>query len=233
MNHNQEVDHSYYRNERRPLSVHIPDGDNVILDIGCGAGHFGAYLKHCGKAVTVVGIELVPHAAEEARSQLDAVVCADLDHYDLANIRSDLGYDKFDVITCADVLEHVRDPWRTLDALGRHLNGTGVVIVSLPNVRHWSVVLPLVFKGRWDYRNAGIMDRTHLRFFTKQTAIELLRDSGLTPSSVNPLLGPRWRTLSRWTLGLLEEFFAIQYVIVARPQAATAGAAVPAAGTPQ
>lgn len=224
MNYNQEADLGYYRNERRPLSVHIPQGDNVILDIGCGAGHFGAYLKHCGKAATVVGIELFANAAEEARSQLDAVVCANLDHYDLSGMKADLGYDKFDIITCADVLEHVRDPWKTLDDLGRHLKDDGRVIVSVPNVRHWSVLLPLLFKGRWDYRNAGIMDRTHLRFFTKSTAVELVREGGLMPSSVNPLLGPRWKTLSRWTLGLLEEFLAIQYVIVARSHAAAARA---------
>lgn len=222
MNANQEVHRGYYRNERRPLSFHIPQGDNVILDIGCGAGHFGAYLKRCGKAATVVGIELFPDAAEEARSQLDAVVCANLDHYDLAGMKADLGHDKFDVITCADVLEHVRDPWKTLEELGRHLKHDGKVIVSVPNVRHWSVLLPLLFRGRWDYREAGIMDRTHLRFFTKATAVELLRAGGLTPSSVHPLLGDRWRTLSRCTLGLLEEFLAIQYVIVASPRAAAA-----------
>lgn len=217
MNGSQEIDRSYYRNERRPLSIHIPAGDNIILDIGCGAGHFGAYLKRCGKATTVVGIELFPEAAEEARSQLDAVACANLDHYDLANMKTDLGRDRFDIITCADVLEHVRDPWGVLKELGGHLNVDGKVIVSVPNVRHWSVLLPLLVKGRWDYSEAGIMDRTHLRFFTKSTAIELVRKSGLKPISVNPLLGPRWRTLSRWTLGLFEEFLAIQYVIVAHP----------------
>jgi 2-polyprenyl-3-methyl-5-hydroxy-6-metoxy-1,4-benzoquinol methylase len=222
MNDSHEVDRGYYRNERRPLSVHIPRGPHVILDVGCGAGHFGAYLKRSGKAATVVGIELFPDAAEEARSQLDAVVCANLDYYDLAGMQADLGHDKFDVITCADVLEHVRDPWKTLERLGQHLSDDGSVIVSVPNVRHWSVLLPLLLKGRWDYRDAGIMDRTHLRFFTKSTAVELLRNAGLSPSSVNPLLGPRWRTLSRWTLGLLEEFLAIQYVIVARRHALVA-----------
>jgi 2-polyprenyl-3-methyl-5-hydroxy-6-metoxy-1,4-benzoquinol methylase len=217
MNGNREVDRSYYRNERRPLSVHISQANNVILDVGCGAGHFGAYLKQCGKAAKVIGIELFADAAEEARSKLDAVICANLDDYNLAAMKADLGYDKFDVITCADVLEHVRDPWKTLRELGQHLNEDGKVIVSVPNVRHWSVLLPLLFKGRWDYRDAGIMDRTHLRFFTKATAVELLRNADLAPSSVNPLLGARWRTLSRWTLGLLEEFLAVQYVIVAHP----------------
>lgn len=218
MSEDQRIARNYYRNERRPLSVHIPAGDNVILDIGCGAGHFGAYLKHCGKAATVVGIELSPDAAEEARSLLDAVACANLDDYDLARMVDDLGYGKFDIITCADVLEHVRDPWGTLERLGRYLGENGMVIVSIPNVRHWSVLLPLLFRGRWDYRDAGIMDRTHLRFFTKATAVEMVRRSGLVPSSVNPLLGYRWRTISRWTLGLLEEFLAVQYVIVAHPE---------------
>lgn len=222
MSEDQGIARNYYRNERRALSAHIPAGDNVILDIGCGAGHFGAYLKHCGKAATVVGIELFPEVAEEARSLLDAVACANLDEYDFAHMAEDLGYEKFDIITCADVLEHVRDPWGTLERLSGYLGENGMVIVSIPNVRHWSVLLPLLFRGRWDYRDAGIMDRTHLRFFTKATAVEMVRRSGLMPSSVNPLLGFRWRTISRWTLGLLEEFLAVQYVIVAHPGRAMA-----------
>jgi 2-polyprenyl-3-methyl-5-hydroxy-6-metoxy-1,4-benzoquinol methylase len=222
MTDTEAVDHSYYRNERRPLSVHISQGANVVLDLGCGAGHFGAYLKRSGKAATVVGIELFLAAATEARSHLDAVICADLDHYDFRSMKADLGYDKFDFITCADVLEHVRDPWKTLSELARHLKDDGRIIVSVPNVRHWTVLGPLLFKGRWNYRDAGIMDRTHLRFFTKATATELVCAAGLVPASVNPLLGRRWQTVSRCTFGTLEEFLAIQYVVVGRQRAAAA-----------
>jgi len=155
-------------------------------------------------------------AAAEASTYLDGVICADLDVFDLSSLHSAWGECAFDFVVCADVLEHVKNPWAMLASLAGFIKPGGKLIVSIPNVRHWSVVLPLVFGGRWDYQDAGIMDRTHLRFFTKSTASELIFRAGFCLSSVSPLIGGRWRVLSRMSGHLLDEFLAIQYVFVAK-----------------
>jgi 2-polyprenyl-3-methyl-5-hydroxy-6-metoxy-1,4-benzoquinol methylase len=206
---------SYFRHERKPLSVHIPQGNFRILDVGCGAGYFGAYLKKSGKASKVYGIELYKDAADEAAKHLDRVLCADLDSLDLSTLRNEWGDHPFDVIVCADVLEHVKNPWKLLTDLAELLAPGGKVVVSLPNVRHWSVLFPLLFKGQWNYQEAGIMDRTHLRFFSKSTASELIQRANLCLASTSPLMGPRAQTLSKISCYLLEEFLAEQYVFVA------------------
>lgn len=210
-----KLDRSYYRNQRKSLSVHIPDGNHRILDVGCGSGYFGAYLKESGKANQVFGIELMEEAATEAATLLDGVICADLDVFELSNLTDEWDEISFDFIVCADVLEHVKNPWATLNSLAKYLKPGGKLIISIPNVRHWSVVFPLLFRGRWDYQDAGIMDRTHLRFFTKSTASELIKKTGLSLSSDIPLIGGRWRILSKLSRGGLDEFLAVQFVFVA------------------
>lgn len=205
----------YYRNQRKALSVHIPAGRYRVLDIGCGAGHFGAYLKNCGKAASVFGIELAERAAREAATLLDGVICADLDLLDLLRLPVEWGEERFDFIVCADVLEHVKNPDVVLNSLSALLGPAGKLIVSLPNVRHWSVVFPLLLRGRWDYQDAGIMDRTHLRFFTRATASELILNAGLQVVSTSPQIGGRWRILSKMSGRCLDDFLAIQFVFVA------------------
>lgn len=204
----------YFRNERKALSIHIPEGRHRILDVGCGAGNFGAYLKSSGKAVQVYGIELIPEAATEAATNLDGVKCADLDTLDLPRLHQEWQQQEFDYIVFADVLEHVKDPWAVLDTFRSWLAPNGKVIISIPNVRHWSVIIPLILRGRWDYQDSGIMDRTHLRFFTRSTAREMVQRSDYNIISVSPLIGGRWKTLSRISAGLVDEFLAIQFVIV-------------------
>lgn len=208
-------DIDYFRHERKSLSINIPRGNHRVLDVGCGAGYFGAYLKKSGQAAKVFGIEIFKDAADEASTHLDGVICADIDTLDLSTLRNKWGDHAFDFIECADVLEHVKNPWSTLAALYELLGTGGKLIVSLPNVRHWSVLFPLLFRGRWDYRDAGIMDRTHLRFFTRSTACEMLQGAGFHLTSIQPLIGGRWRVLSKVSGRLLDGFLAIQWILVA------------------
>lgn len=214
MRNSIQNNNNYYRNQRKSLSVHIPDGKHQILDVGCGSGYFGAYLKESGKANQVFGIELIEEAATEAATLLDRVICADLDVFDLSTLSDKWGEISFDFIVCADVLEHVKNPWATLASLAKYLKPGGKLVVSIPNVRHWSVVVSLLLRGRWDYQDAGIMDRTHLRFFTKSTGSELIFGAGFELLICKPLIGGRWSILSKLTAHLLDEFLAIQYVYV-------------------
>lgn len=163
-----------YWNHARPEVVALarPAGLRV-LDVGCAAGAMGAAMLAAG-AREVVGIESVPEVAAVARGRLSAVHSFDLDG-PWPLVSPDL---RFDVVTCADVLEHLKDPWAALARLRGLLVPGGRIVVSLPNVRHASVLLPLICGGRWDYVPAGILDRTHLRFFTPATALEMVRAAG-------------------------------------------------------
>ena len=127
----------------------------------------------------------------------------------------------FDTILCLDVLEHLPDPWATIARLEAMLAPGGTLVVSLPNVRHYTVSLPLLFAGRWTYGDAEVLDRTHLRFFVKRTARALLEGAGLAINRVVPV--PRQRLRDIWMLRGLgwlgEGLIALQYVIVARKAA--------------
>jgi 2-polyprenyl-3-methyl-5-hydroxy-6-metoxy-1,4-benzoquinol methylase len=206
----------YFANQRKALSIHIPVGPNTVLDVGCGAGNFGGNLKNIGKAAQVFGIELFKEAAADATKQLDEVKCADLDMLNLDDLYKEWGKPQFDYIVFADILEHTRDPWMILEGFKGWLSQNGKILISIPNIRHWSVLADVVFKGRWDYRDAGILDRTHLRFFTKSTAQQMVTEAGYLIHTIEPQLGGRWKTLSSLSSGIFDEFIAIQFIIVGK-----------------
>ncbi|HLH47246.1 MAG TPA: class I SAM-dependent methyltransferase, partial [Acidimicrobiales bacterium] len=158
-----------------------------VLDVGCSTGYLAKVLTERGCRVS--GVELDPEAAEAARAHCEAVLVADLDRDDLAALAFE---HPFDVIVFADILEHLRDPVRTLRASASLLRPGGYVVVSIPNVGHGSVRLALA-AGRFDYRDAGLLDRTHLRFFTRETLADLLSTAGFS-----------LQELRRTTAGVLE-----------------------------
>jgi hypothetical protein len=103
-----------------------------------------------------------------------------------------------------------------IQRLHRLLSPGGVLVTSIPNVRHYSVSFPLFFGGRWEYTAAGILDRTHLRFYTKQSAIRLVESSGLKVVEVGSNIGPKLQIGNRLTLGLFRAFLETQYLIKAQ-----------------
>lgn len=154
-----------------------------VLDVGCGFATTSESLQKLGNDVT--GIESSEVACAVAGKRLGRVVHADLT--DFATLQSVLGEDKFDTIVFADVLEHLPWPLGVLRHYLRWLAPGGSVIVSLPNVGLWSVRFGLLL-GRWEYEETGVLDRTHLRFFTRSSARRLLADAGLKPerTTCNP-----------------------------------------------
>ena len=149
-----------------------------VLDAGCGFATTSQRIQELGNDVT--GIEESAMACEVASKRIGRVIQADLLH-------ADLGQAQFDVIIFADVLEHVAWPVRLVRDYLRWLAPGGSVIVSLPNVGLWSVRFAHLF-GRWEYEETGVLDRTHLRFFTRKNARWLLRECGLSPvaTTYNP-----------------------------------------------
>jgi len=182
-----------------------------LLDVGCSEGHFGEIIARRGTEVW--GIEPRPDAAEVARARLSMVITG--------HFPTDLPSDEtFDCIVFNDVLEHMPDPAPALHAAKRHLNPGGCIVASVPNIRHIGPVAALVLHGRWDYQDWGILDRTHVRFFTKATMRELLEENGFEvirqePNSWTGLTG-KWRVL-RLLGRLAEEFEAVQYLMVGKP----------------
>lgn len=203
---------NYYSMLRLDALSHVVcKGPHHILDVGCGEGTNGEYLKAKGFAQRVVGIEQVAAAADIAASRLDTVVCADLNALDFAE-HTDLN--DFDYILCLDVLEHLVNPWERLQALAGLLTPGGKLIVSLPNVRNWRVLYDLGAHGRWEYRDAGIMDRTHLRFFTRESSIALLEQAGLQVAGCYPNMAGRAAKVNKLLLGTLTDFAAVQWLLV-------------------
>ncbi len=219
---------AYYQYTRPEVIALARSQGCRVLDVGCAAGAMGAAMLAAG-AREVAGIENHPPAAALARSRLTAVYGYDIDS--LPELPYPEGY--FDVITCADVLEHLRGPAAVLRHLSRWLAPEGRLVCSIPNVRHESVLLPLLLEGRWDYVDAGILDRTHLRFFTVSSAVRLLADAGLAPDGpVQAVMTPPSPLLVRTgelvaALGgdgrrFQEEGTVVQILLAARPSAAHA-----------
>jgi 2-polyprenyl-3-methyl-5-hydroxy-6-metoxy-1,4-benzoquinol methylase len=177
---------------RRSLS-----GSPALLDIGCGRGQLADAARHLTYRVT--GIECHPAALAVARDRVDDLLPIDL--ADQGTVAAGLDDRKFDVILFADVLEHTADPLNVLRFYLGFLKPSGRIVVSLPNIACWDRRLALLF-GRFDYADSGIMDRTHLRFFTFRTAQTLLGEAGLTILSVGHAPG-----VTRAFLPLIKRFF--------------------------
>lgn len=214
---NHNLTNNYYRHIRSEITEHIVSGKHRVLDVGCAAGVLGEYLKQQGCASEVVGIEIDALAAKEASTKLDRVLCANLNHTGVTDVLNDFGKTSFDYIICADVLEHLIDPWTILADLATFIKPGGRLVVSLPNVQHWSVWAPLILSGRWEYCEAGIMDRTHLRFFTRSSSQKLIIRANLQVIEYQPILYRKSeRILNSITFGLLEGWLASQWVLVGK-----------------
>lgn len=170
----------YYRAPRWELVSHVPLGARRVLDVGCGAGDFGRTLKQCGVR-EVVGIEIVERAWRMAKGVLDDALLGNVETMELP-----FPDGHFDCICFGDVLEHLVEPSATLRRIARVLDRNGAVIASIPNVRFFQVVAALA-DGRWQYQDAGILDRTHLRFFTRVDMRELFESAGLEVLAIHPL----------------------------------------------
>jgi SAM-dependent methyltransferase len=213
---------NYFDHERPEIAACFEPEGARILDLGCAAGALGALLKRRG-ARTVIGLEIATEPAARARARLDDVVVADLDR--LPALPFEPG--SFDVVICADVLEHLADPWRVLAMVRDVLVPGGLVIASIPNVRHESVVLPLLVAGAFEYQAQGILDRTHLRFFTFDGIRALLEGAGFvlelpvlsSRSAASPALGATSglvATLGGDPVRYRDEATIVQYIVRAR-----------------
>jgi SAM-dependent methyltransferase len=156
----------------------VPPSAARVLDVGCWRGGFGRALKRQRPGLVVVGIEADDDSATVAASRLDKVIVGRFPQ-DLP-----LAEGPFDCVVFNDVLEHIVDPWETLRRTEPLLADGGKIVAVIPNIRHVRALVPLVVRGRWDYADTGLLDRTHLRFFTRSTMIDLFETSGYTVETI-------------------------------------------------
>ena len=170
-------------NNSHTMLLDLVGSNRRVLELGCSDGYMTRWMVDAGCDVT--GVEVDPEAAEQARQWATEVVVGDLDSLDLEET---LGGRRFEVVLCGDVLEHLRNPTRALVAARRLLEPGGVVVASVPNVAHGDVRLELL-AGRFEYRDLGLLDETHVKLFTRASLQRLLADAGL--------VGVEWRTTHR------------------------------------
>jgi 2-polyprenyl-3-methyl-5-hydroxy-6-metoxy-1,4-benzoquinol methylase len=158
---------------RTDILRYIPDNAKRILDVGCSVGSLGKALKK-SRQVEIVGIEADQQAAKICSRWLDKVIVGSADDVDLAEHNIPEKY--FDCIVYGDVLEHCIDPWSVVEKHRSFLSDEGTIIASIPNVRHYTLIFNLL-KGDFPYRNRGLQDKTHLRWFTRRTMVRLFRQN--------------------------------------------------------
>lgn len=202
----------YYTQEKAFLYHLIPDGPNAILDLGCAAGRLGRKLLELKKASTVHGVEIFPEAAEEAAASYVKVHVGDIEEMELPYNQD------FDVVICGDILEHLKEPRKVVARIRNWLKPGGHLICCVPNVRYWRVCRDLVCKGRWDYAGEGIMDATHLRFFTRQSLRKMLSEASFKVEyeGFNLAGGRKHELLNTVTMGALKDFLGYQIIMSAR-----------------
>ena len=206
---------AYHDHVRHDVLPHIPAAGGQLLDLGGGIGGTAAAAREAGLVERVGVADLV--ANDENPTGLDFRYQGNLE--DLEFIRGIAAKEgKFNVILALDILEHLVDPWAVVETLHQSLVPGGYLVTSIPNIRNYRALGPLLLKNRFDYQDAGILDRTHLRFFVKSTAVALTASSGLEVKKVvpSPSGGGKIRLFRKATLGLLNSFTDRQYIVVAQ-----------------
>lgn len=202
---------SYFAHARREIEPLLPDDASRILEAGCSSGATLAWLKDRWPNAETVGVD--------GYAPLEPVIRARAGHayiHDLEEPLPELG--KFDLILALDVLEHLRKPETVLADLVDRLTPNGVCIVSVPNVATYQVTVPLLFKRQFRYTDAGTLDRKHLRWFTEESALGLMRATGLRVSKgiIAGFDGRARRLFNALTVGVFRHHLATQYIMQGR-----------------
>lgn len=204
--------HVYPYAERPEVVAKLPQSIDSLLDVGCSRGGFGAAVRRDRPDIHLVGIEADAEAAREASKHYDRMIHG--------TFPDDLPPElSFDCIVFNDVLEHLVDPWSALRDASRALRPSGSVIASIPNVRAFRHLIDLVVHGDWRYEDMGILDRTHLRFFTRRSMVRMFEECGYEVRQVHGIfpLGSRWH-LAPLLAWVLRDVAFLEFVVDASPK---------------
>jgi len=191
--------------------IHFIGQNKKVLDVGCSEGILSKRLKQNG--CDVVGIEIDQEAAQKAESFCDELILGDVE-----SIHLNKDYENyFDIIIFADILEHLKDPLEVLKRFKNYLNDDGYIIISIPNIANWKMRLQLLF-GHFDYREYGILDNGHLRFFNENSSKKMIKDAGFVISEFDLTVGDIHRFSKMFhSIGIIwPNLLAFQFLIIAR-----------------
>jgi len=211
---------NYYDSDRGEMLQYITQTNIKVLDIGCGTGNFGQLIMK-EKGAEVWGIEIEPEVAQIARRSLHKVLCGDAEE-----LIHSLPDQFFDLICFNDSLEHLLWPEKILEQCKLKLRPGGEVLCSLPNMRYFRVIYNLVFKKEWEYEEAGILDKTHIRFFTINSINNMFQRCGYTitllegnqAQSTSSTKSWRYRLFQILTFGNAEDMRHGQFHVKATPR---------------
>ncbi len=194
-------------------SASLIENGSRVLEIGCATGFMGEYLiknKNC----TVIGVELGQDEAAIAKKKLTKVLIGNIESDIIKREINALG--KFDVVFASALLEHLKDPWDALKTWKKFLKKGGYIVISTSNIAHWSMRLKIL-KGEFAYQEYGILDNTHLRFFTYKTFQDLMKECGFSIEylGIDPV-GGGYPKISKIGSKIFPNLFAYQMVIKAR-----------------
>ena len=218
----------YHDRVRDDIFDLMPEAAGNLLDVGGGIGATAVALKRAGRVGRVTVLDIID---DGLLPEVDAGHTGNLEDPDFLRGLGAEG-ELFDVILCLDVLEHLVDPWATVRALHELLSPEGVIIASIPNLRFWPVSWGLFALGRFDLTDRGVLDRTHLRWFVRDTAAQLMTSSGLRlDRMVGRIPARRWKLANALTGGMARGLFEMQYLIrVSRPSPEASAPAGSASG---
>lgn len=202
----------YFGRDRSEMMTYVPITAKKILEVGCSEGKFGHQLI-LRQSAEVWGIEPNPEAVEKATTRLSRVICG--------NFTSilDLPLSYFDCIIFNDVLEHMYDPWGALEYAKKLLaSRNGVIVCSIPNFRNWDNIIEILIKKKWDYKEEGILDKTHIRFYTKDSIIKLFNSIGYKIRSIegiNPTTDWKFKLFNFLLINNICDMSFLQFAVVA------------------
>lgn len=203
----------YYNNDRSEMFAYLPSSARVFLDVGCGKGNFAKAVKESVADAEVWGIEIFKEVGEQAIGKIDHVILASAE---AALSQLPDGY--FDCIIFNDSLEHFVDPYTYLASIRKKLKPNAYIVASIPNVRYYKVMFDLIFKADWRYAKWGVLDKTHLRFFTRKSMLRMFEEAGyrvVKSAGLRVCRKVKIRLLSWLTFGLLNDIRFMQIAIVA------------------
>lgn len=167
---------AYYNSVNPELFSLLPLSAKLIIEIGCGAGALGKQYKILNPFCQYIGVEFFAEAANIATTRLDKVIIQNVENLDLKT--ENIPENSVDCFVYGDVLEHLIDPWQVLQNHVKFLKDDGVILACIPNVQHWTLLVDLL-RGKWEYQNQGLLDKTHLRFFTLESIKDLFQKADL------------------------------------------------------
>lgn len=169
----------YFNLDRPEVFSMISSNPLSIMEFGCGFGQLGKKIKTSWNC-NLVGIELNPDAKFYLEGIYDSFFIDDIENFEIEKLNQ-----TFDCFIYADILEHLRNPEQILLNHLNYLNTNGQVIISIPNIRNVKIIYDLLFKGEWSYKDSGILDKTHYKFFTRKSLLAMLQNVGLKVEKIS------------------------------------------------